>query len=208
MDPLPSPPHPPPPSTEGVLEDCDCDCGTPPAILWSCDAISGIEDAFLDYDQHSVCIYCFAVFPTIQFSADWRTRGMHLVQEHSFGLCNLTKEFDSWKDMEHHLVKFHKLNKEYSNVIFTNFEQRTQGTCPLYRIFEDTEPDERIPDDSPDPAHKISAQVKFILEHLHYSGLRSPRNKRVPRKSGTRTNDPSSAAPLPSPHRRSKKRQI
>ena len=68
--------------------------------------------------------------------------------------------------------EIHKLNKEYSNVSFTNFEQRTQGTCPLYRIFEDTEPDERIPDDSPDPAHKISAQVKFILEHLHYSGLR------------------------------------
>jgi hypothetical protein len=162
-----------PPKTQPLAPHCSngVDCGTPPELLWSCDTITGIEDAFLDDDEHGICIYCFNLFPGTPTSSDWHFRGLHLVQEHAFGLCNLTRDFATWQGMEQHLVQFHKLDTDYSDVIFTNFERTPEKGNSLYRKFEDTEPEEGAQDDPPDPAHRLSARVKYILEHLHNSGL-------------------------------------
>jgi hypothetical protein len=73
--------------------------------------------------------------------------------------------------MEQHLKKFHKLDINYSDVIFTKFERKPSGKNPLYRKFEDVNPEEGSRDQPPDPAHRISARVKYILEYLQNSGL-------------------------------------
>jgi hypothetical protein len=162
------------PPKEALVQHCDngIDCDTPPDVLWSCDTITGIEDAFFDDDdEHGVCIYCFNLFPSAANATDWRYRGQHLVQEHAFGLCNLTRDFATWQGMEQHLVQFHSLDTDYSDVIFTNFERKPAKGNSFYRKFEDTEPEDRTRGTAPDPAHRISARVKYILEHLHNSGL-------------------------------------
>jgi hypothetical protein len=83
----------------------------------------------------------------------------------------ISEEFATWQGMEQHLVRFHKLDVDYSDVIFTNFERKPGRRSSLYRKFEDTEPEEGAREDPPDPAHQISARVKYILEQLHFSGL-------------------------------------
>ncbi|EPE30964.1 hypothetical protein GLAREA_03931 [Glarea lozoyensis ATCC 20868] len=101
------------------------------ALLWSCDSVSGIEDAFV----HHVCIYCSSSF---QHILSWKDRGRHLVQFHGFGCCNLAIQFSTWAEMEAHITGFHDGNIIGDPVVRSKFLCPRRTAPRFQRTIEDT----------------------------------------------------------------------
>ncbi|KAK4446671.1 hypothetical protein QBC34DRAFT_147485 [Podospora aff. communis PSN243] len=78
-----------------------------PSTVYSCDAISGIDDAmFDDAGGTSTCLFCGRSW--IQEGVDFAfLLGQHLAQNHRFGDCNLNVSYLEWNDLEAHLISFH-----------------------------------------------------------------------------------------------------
>lgn len=86
---------------------------TEEGVEWCCDAISGIDDAFIQIGCDYRCIYCNARYnrsgPLYLSSHE---RGKHLTDAHSFGECNLMTTYQSWEDLLVHLSTFHAMKNE------------------------------------------------------------------------------------------------
>lgn len=66
--------------------------------IYSCRTLIGIEEAFVLDD----CVFCGADFG----NCDWRTRGTHLVLDHSFGSCD-AESHPTRNDFVAHLAQYH-----------------------------------------------------------------------------------------------------
>jgi hypothetical protein len=76
---------------------------------WCCDALSGIDDAFEEKnDGDEFCVFCNVKYDS-QSSINSCDKGRHLVEQHAFGCCNLDLSYNSWEELEEHLVEFHEL---------------------------------------------------------------------------------------------------
>jgi hypothetical protein len=67
--------------------------------LYSCDAMIGIEEAFIE----GSCLYCGDDYTEVE----WLNRGMHLVIAHRFGKCESGSLQRSWVLHRDHLLNFH-----------------------------------------------------------------------------------------------------
>jgi hypothetical protein len=99
---------------------------------WSCDTVSGIEDAFVEHE----CIYCSSSF---EEESSWNERGKHLVHSHGYGNCNLAITFLSWHDMKAHLLNFHDSGDILSLSIEAKFLCPRRIEPPFHRNLENTE---------------------------------------------------------------------
>lgn len=81
-----------------------------PLTEWTCDALSGIDDARYPSEedpQLELCLFCGKGF-MMKTLDDTYLFGEHLVYEHSFGKCDLDESFGSWGELQHHLEQFHR----------------------------------------------------------------------------------------------------
>jgi len=78
-----------------------------PSTIYSCDSITGIDDALFDDGRGtSTCLFCGKTWT--QEEADFSfLPGQHLAREHRFGDCNLNVSYRDWNDLEAHLISFH-----------------------------------------------------------------------------------------------------
>lgn len=80
--------------------------GAPEAMSgseWTCNAISGIDDAF----NNDTCLFCDETCePSDSFE-----RGRHLVEKHRYGQCNHDASYDEFEDalFRDHIVQFHQV---------------------------------------------------------------------------------------------------
>jgi hypothetical protein len=90
---------------------------------WCCDALSGIDDAFEEKnDGDEFCVFCNVKYDS-QSSINSCDKGRHLVEQHAFGCCNLDLSYNSWEELEEHLVEFHEL-KLADEQIISRFRRR------------------------------------------------------------------------------------
>ncbi|KAI0125173.1 hypothetical protein BJ170DRAFT_598001 [Xylariales sp. AK1849] len=80
--------------------------------LWTCDTISGIDDGYIHDPEsgQSECIFCEKVF-LWEDAESFMRQGRHLVQQHSFGQCNLSIAYDCIAAFKNHLVSFHDTSR-------------------------------------------------------------------------------------------------
>ncbi|KAK8134225.1 hypothetical protein PG984_006237 [Apiospora sp. TS-2023a] len=77
---------------------------------WSCDALTGIDDAF-EHNQDtgkSCCLFCGRVFLWHDDEESLR-QGIHLVADHGFGKCCPGVLYHKIEDITKHLGQFHQL---------------------------------------------------------------------------------------------------
>jgi hypothetical protein len=67
---------------------------------YSCEAILGIEETFVC----ERCVYCGLTFDA---DSDWKLRGKHLVEDHSFNECDSEIFYDTWDAYFKHLTISH-----------------------------------------------------------------------------------------------------
>lgn len=84
------------------FEDTRSPKGVRLTFEYSCNAILGIEQAFVD----DKCIYCGQLFRGVG-PIDWRFRMMHLTKRHKFGSCASESLYASWGSFSVHLKEFH-----------------------------------------------------------------------------------------------------
>ena len=71
---------------------------------YSCHAIIGIEEAFIE----DMCVYCGKYFKAgPQTPVNWRIRGLHLAAEHSFSDCNSDISYPTQSECRRYLEKFY-----------------------------------------------------------------------------------------------------
>ncbi|KAF4632631.1 hypothetical protein G7Y89_g5494 [Cudoniella acicularis] len=89
---------------------------------FSCGAILGIEDAFIE----NRCIYCEQNFSSL---SDWEYRGMHLVEDHSFGDCDFSAGSIEWTKFRAHIIFEHGASSrcEERNLIRPKRRQRVHN---------------------------------------------------------------------------------
>lgn len=88
-----------------------CQQLSPAQSQWSCDFLSGIEDAFSA--SGCICLYCGDEFD--DDSTEWSIKGRHLVDEHRYGDCNLLISYDSEEVFYRHIQEFHECSNYLSN---------------------------------------------------------------------------------------------
>ena len=91
----------------------------PVQFQWSCDFLSGIEDAFSA--SGCICLYCGDEFDND--STDWSIKGRHLVDEHRYGECNLLISYDSGELFHRHIQEFHECSNYLSNDFLAKHHQ-------------------------------------------------------------------------------------
>lgn len=101
------------PLTVGSIGTQALDVVSPGASEWCCDALSGIESAFSDFNEPSQeseaeCLFCGEVFDGENMS--WRIRGKHLADMHYIGKCNLLLPYQTWDQFKQHLIEFHQMS--------------------------------------------------------------------------------------------------
>ncbi|KAK6866224.1 hypothetical protein PG995_002752 [Apiospora arundinis] len=88
----------------------DDDDAATPTTEWTCDALSGTDDARIPSEedpQLELCLLCGKGF-MMKTLDDPHLFGKHLVYEHSFGKCDLNESFGSWEELKDHLEQFHR----------------------------------------------------------------------------------------------------
>lgn len=106
---------------------------------YSCGAVLGIEESFV----RERCVYCGLTFNA---DSDWKLRGKHLVEDHSFNKCDAEIFYNTWDAYFKHLTTSHRatdfvccsretstflrpqadlrqLSREVSNVFLKAFEE-------------------------------------------------------------------------------------
>lgn len=79
---------------------------------WCCDAISGIDDAFEEDGSVQACLYCSSLFSDQGDLDRSYDRGRHLSEKHAFGSCNHMIAYNSWEELELHLIEFHSMEQK------------------------------------------------------------------------------------------------
>lgn len=80
------------------------------SLEWCCDALSGIDDAFEEGENRRTCLYCYKVFSWKHGTDHSYIRGKHLADSHAFGACNLAISYQTWPELQRHLVNFHSMD--------------------------------------------------------------------------------------------------
>jgi hypothetical protein len=77
-------------------------------LSWSCDALSGIDDAFIHdpIKGHSECIFCGMLF-VWDDAGSFVRQGRHVALQHDYGQCNLAIRYHSITHFNEHLESFH-----------------------------------------------------------------------------------------------------
>jgi hypothetical protein len=89
-----------------------------PHTEWSCDALSGIDDAFDEHGLEQHCIYCSENFiERTEKPYSSHARAEHVTAIHSFGSCNLWETYNSWDQFEEHLHTYHNMTDKNNRIV-------------------------------------------------------------------------------------------